>query len=102
MDTIHHSHNTPMQWADDAACHGTPGATFYPVTRKHATWDTPAALAAKAICAGCPVAADCLEWGIHNEIDGIWGGTDPHQRVAIRRQRGMNVHAAIAPSDPDA
>lgn len=34
---------------------------------------------AKAVCAGCPVRAECLEYGRH-EPDGIWGGLTPQER----------------------
>ena len=35
--------------------------------------------AAKAVCAGCPVSAECLEVGA-NELSGIWGGLSARQR----------------------
>ncbi len=36
---------------------------------------------AKAICATCPVATDCLEYAIeHNEHFGIWGGVSERDR----------------------
>jgi WhiB family redox-sensing transcriptional regulator len=93
MDTIHHSHNAPMQWADDAACIGAPPGIFYPLARARESWaNHPDAVAAKAICATCPVAADCLEWAIFNEADGIWGGTDPAERVELRRDRGIRIY----------
>lgn len=39
------------------------------------------------ICRSCPVAWDCLVYAIHHGI-GIdrWGGMDPDQRTAFRRQ----------------
>lgn len=41
--------------------------------------------AAKAICARCPVSEECLEFGM-DERAGIWGGTTPDERKALRRQ----------------
>lgn len=36
---------------------------------------------AKAICAGCPVRKECLDYALENEMEyGIWGGTSPTER----------------------
>jgi WhiB family redox-sensing transcriptional regulator len=43
--------------------------------------------AAQAVCARCPIAARCLDVALaRNERDGIWGGTTPNQRRALRRR----------------
>ncbi|HYZ53175.1 MAG TPA: WhiB family transcriptional regulator [Streptosporangiaceae bacterium] len=43
--------------------------------------------AAKAVCAGCPVARECLDWALRmGEAAGIWGGTTPEERRVLRRQ----------------
>lgn len=40
---------------------------------------------ARALCATCPASAACLEYALtHGEDWGIWGGTDPDERRAIR------------------
>lgn len=39
---------------------------------------------AKAICALCPVAWDCLREHMH-ELWGVWGGTDPQERDVVRK-----------------
>ncbi len=75
-------------WTDWAECR-TPGIDpeiFFPVS------DTGPALqqvaAAKAVCARCPVTADCLAWALRaGEPEGIWGGTTPAERRLLR-QRG--------------
>ena len=42
---------------------------------------------AKAVCATCPVAAECLTWALEaNQSEGIWGGHTPKDRRAIRRR----------------
>lgn len=41
---------------------------------------------AKAICAGCPVRAECLDYALADvELRGTWGGTSPGERKALRR-----------------
>jgi len=40
---------------------------------------------AKQICMACPVRIACLSWALRQGVEsGIWGGTDPGQRRAIR------------------
>ena len=42
--------------------------------------------AAKAICMRCPARARCLQWALDaNEEYGVWGGTTPAERAALRR-----------------
>jgi WhiB family transcriptional regulator, redox-sensing transcriptional regulator len=51
-----------------------------------ANGDRAAAERAKAICRVCPVRSACLEWALAaNERTGIWGGTTPNERRALRR-----------------
>jgi len=47
---------------------------------------------AKAICARCPVRAECLSFAIETVQDhGVWGGTSEEERRAMRRARkGMS------------
>ncbi len=43
---------------------------------------------AKAVCQGCDVRKDCLEYALANgEKFGIWGGLSERERRRIRRQR---------------
>jgi WhiB family redox-sensing transcriptional regulator len=65
----------------DAACEGADTAVFFPVS------DTFAA-EAKAICATCPVAADCLEYAIATrQSHGVWGGLTAVERHRVLRRR---------------
>ncbi|UCG41060.1 MAG: WhiB family transcriptional regulator [Acidimicrobiia bacterium] len=42
---------------------------------------------AQAVCAGCPVKAECLEFALaSNQSLGIWGGTTPNERRRLRRE----------------
>jgi hypothetical protein len=43
------------------------------------------------ICSTCHFQAQCLEWGIRHEADGIWGGLLPVQRADLRRQMGLRL-----------
>lgn len=42
---------------------------------------------AKRICEGCSVKAECLDWAIHHEQFGIWGGVGPRQREYVTSGR---------------
>lgn len=74
-------HNT---WVDDAACAGEDPALFFPAVGQHGA----AISEAKAICARCPVKADCLDYALrHREEHGIWGGTTDWERRRMRSSR---------------
>jgi len=88
---------TPEQnqtdWQRDAACRGADTSIFFPVS------DSPDATAdAKAICAICPVAQECLEWAVATrQPDGIFGGMTPlerHRLVRRRQKAARKVRAA--------
>lgn len=68
-----------MTWRDEAACWDTDPAVFFDY-RRHDE--------AKAICAGCPVTAECLDYalsmaGITQDGSGVWGGTTAEDRVGL-------------------
>lgn len=68
-------------WHLDAACRGADPDLFFP-ERGEST------RAAKAICAGCPVQSECLDWAVgNNEPGGIWGGSSERQRRLLRKVR---------------
>jgi hypothetical protein len=43
----------------------------------------------KALCDVCPMQDPCLEYALHVNVVGIWGGTTEHQRRLIRRERNI-------------
>lgn len=49
--------------------------------------------AAKALCFTCPVQAECLEWSLHHEDYGVWGGYNGSERAEMRAERGITLHA---------
>ena len=70
-------------WADQALCAETDPELWYPEKGGDNT-------RAKAICAGCFVAAECLDYALTaNERFGIWGGLSERER---RRLSGTTAH----------
>ena len=72
-------------WAEQAACRtsAVDPEIFFPVSESGLAARQVAA--AKAVCAECPVAGDCLAWALRAEAAGIWGGTTPEERRLLRR-----------------
>lgn len=69
-------------WRDEAACLDSLEVDFFPDPA-----DVGAIGAAKAVCASCPVAGECLTWAIEtNQTEGIWGGHTPTERRRIKRR----------------
>lgn len=70
-----------MTWRERAACRGIDTDLWYP------TLGEPTAEAC-AICAGCPVRAECLDEALSvPERFGIWGGLTFKQRRELLRRR---------------
>jgi WhiB family redox-sensing transcriptional regulator len=72
-----------MDWG---ACRSAEPELFFPLSAAGPA--VPQVAAAKAICRGCPVCAECLDYAMQTAQDhGIWGGTtDEERRVARRGQ----------------
>lgn len=69
-------------WRDAAACATVQDVDFFPDPA-----DLAAISAAKALCATCPVAGECLTWAIEtNQTEGVWGGHTPRERRSLRRR----------------
>ena len=78
-----HHRNPPDSWMELAACKGLNPESFHPLRGDHQT-----VAYAKAVCAACPVRAECLEHALVNrETRGVWGGLTERGRRRIRRQR---------------
>ncbi|MGC8481581.1 MAG: WhiB family transcriptional regulator [Acidimicrobiales bacterium] len=73
-------------WRALARCGSMDSTLFFPVG---VTGDAEIQIRnAKAICAGCVVREQCLEFAVRtNQEYGIWGGKDEEERRAIRRVR---------------
>lgn len=42
---------------------------------------------AKAVCNECPFIDACLQYALHNDVMGIWGGTNDSDRNEIRKRK---------------
>jgi WhiB family redox-sensing transcriptional regulator len=77
-------------WESEAACRPFPVSLFFP-----SRGDMAAVAAAKLICFGCPVKAQCLEAALAEEsassaaLSGIRGGLSPGRRAAMIRARRL-------------
>ena len=69
-------------WRSRSACRGLPSNMFVSSDMTRAE-----ELAAKRICAGCVVVANCLSYAMVNSVQlGIWGGLTPDERRPMRRR----------------
>ncbi|SFI97834.1 WhiB family transcriptional regulator, redox-sensing transcriptional regulator [Amycolatopsis sacchari] len=74
-------------WQERAACRGEDPELFFPVSEMGPGARQVAQ--AKAVCARCPVRAECLQYALDTGLDhGIFGGTtDAERRKLVRRTR---------------
>jgi WhiB family redox-sensing transcriptional regulator len=71
-------------WRDRAACLGADPELFHSSPSDRAGGGTRREARAKAVCARCPVRAECLDWATSRDIrEGIWGGLTPEERQAV-------------------
>ena len=79
---------------ETGACTGKPTDWWFPL-RKRETLSADIAEAkekaavAKLICKSCAGISQCLEYSLHHEPLGIWGGMDETERAMIRRRRNI-------------
>lgn len=71
---------TLPDWMDDALCAQTGPMDFTYFPGKGGSTAT-----AKRVCAGCPVVAQCLAYGL-DEPHGVWGGLSEKERRRVRRR----------------
>jgi hypothetical protein len=68
-----------VNWMSQRACFDVPVELFFPDVGQNAS-------AAKAICASCPVVAECLSYALENREEyGVWGGLAPWERRPRQR-----------------
>jgi WhiB family transcriptional regulator, redox-sensing transcriptional regulator len=73
---------------------------FFPVSA--ANPDRAQLAAAKAVCARCPVQAECLGHALASgPVHGIWGGMSEEERRLLRQRRAKaRMRAARQPGGP--
>jgi len=79
--------NKQFEFMEDAACRGMgPELFFLDEDEKGANHIKLAQ--ARTVCFTCKVNKECLDFAMDNNIkSGIWAGTTPLQRKALRRER---------------
>lgn len=83
--------DTTGDWWNDGLCAQTDPEAFFPETGESTR-------EAKAMCARCPVATECLEDALRrDERFGIWGGLSTRERQRVKRER---AHAGGAEQEP--
>jgi len=72
---------TRPAWHQHGACRGADPNLFFPERGESVK-------EAKAVCARCPVRAECLDYAMENhEVVGIWGGLSARERRQLSRTR---------------
>jgi WhiB family redox-sensing transcriptional regulator len=85
-------------WWRAAACQEADPELFFPVTAQGPGADEIAR--AKALCAGCRVRRQCLQFALATrQLHGVWGGMTEEERLPqARRERDQRARAARAAS----
>lgn len=88
-------------WRFRAACREVDPELFFPPPAAGPSYDAQVAKA-KAVCAGCPVRAECLDEALRRIPDGICGGLTPEERRAHRGPRVKPASAMVPATLADA
>lgn len=43
----------------------------------------------QSVCDNCVIQADCLDYALHVQVSGFWGGTTEQEREKIREEFGI-------------
>ncbi|MPZ90254.1 MAG: WhiB family transcriptional regulator [Actinobacteria bacterium] len=80
----------PVEWQSAARCSEVDPEIFFPERGGSSK-------AARAVCSGCPVRVQCLEYALNNkEQFGIWGGTSERERRRLRKERTLRRLRAVS------
>ena len=90
-----------LGWMSRGACQGEDPELFFPIA---ATGPAVHQIsAAKQVCQPCTVRALCLAYALQARQAGVWGGTTPEERCAMRdpsrRHGGEQASPVAAPAD---
>ncbi|EOD70187.1 MULTISPECIES: WhiB family transcriptional regulator [Amycolatopsis] len=84
---------TMTGWAELAACKDEDPELFFPISEVGPGARQTAQ--AKAVCARCPVRAECLGYALDNGLDhGVFGGTTADERRRLVRTAPQRHRAA--------
>lgn len=76
------------RWQDQAACRGEDLNLFFGLEGERGDLKSDREREAKAICSGCPVRSECLEYALSShEKSGVWGQLGEDERASERRRR---------------
>jgi WhiB family transcriptional regulator, redox-sensing transcriptional regulator len=85
-----------IDWRAAGACRSADPDLFFPIAT-HVAVAASQMRKAQLICAGCGVRQQCLDFAVQNgEMNGVWGGTTPEERIRARRalMRRRRAHRA--------
>jgi len=75
-------------WTDKAACRGKSIELFFGLDGERGPERETRETKARAVCSGCPVRAECLDYAVCSpQKYGTWGGLNEDERAAERRRR---------------
>ncbi|HEY1330345.1 MAG TPA: WhiB family transcriptional regulator [Actinomycetota bacterium] len=76
-------------WQWRAACRGEDAHLFFPPSHFERSEEKRGReRKARAICGGCPVRVECLDYALRvRESHGVWGGLNEAERRALLRER---------------
>jgi len=77
-----------FSWREDANCKGKNPEVFMSSKKEDIK-------IAKAICSGCIVVKECLNFALDNDEKGIWGKTTEKDRKAIKRNLNANLSVKL-------
>ena len=85
-------------WQLSAACRNTDGTWFFASDKERAAGRIARTARAKAVCAACPVIAECRAHALATrEPFGIWGGlTEEERATALRARRRAQLRLTQA------
>lgn len=82
-----------------AACRGKSVSLFYPSHTHKNVSRRQEVLLGKELCSKCAVALGCLDYALHYEPLGIWGGTTEVEREILRRRKQIFLQVDRRSSD---
>lgn len=72
------------EWRRQAACRGKTTEWFFPDTEQDG-------YRALGICVECPVRVSCAHYGLHYELDGVFGGMTRRHRIRWRKRLNIKL-----------